>query len=161
MQERMERGQAWLAELLKLMGCPTNVTVSHHEGDESIWLMVEESQLSEDKINTLIGEQGKTIDAIQYLANTILNIGVDRADQHPYTIEIHGYRVKRQGELRVLVDEVAEQVRATGQEVEMTSLSSAERRQIHNFFQELEELSDLTTESRGSEPNRRMFVRLR
>jgi spoIIIJ-associated protein len=40
----------------------------------------------------------------------------------------------------------------------MTSLSAAERRQIHTF---LKECVDLETESRGEEPDRRLVVRLR
>jgi spoIIIJ-associated protein len=54
--------------------------------------------------------------------------------------------------------QIAEQVRQTGQEVEIKSLSSAERRQIHTF---LKDANDLSTESRGQEPDRRLVIRLR
>ena len=56
------------------------------------------------------------------------------------------------------MEQVAQQVRQTGEEVEMKSLSSAERRQIHTFLKDAE---DLETESRGQEPDRRLVVRRR
>ena len=42
--------------------------------------------------------------------------------------------------------------------MEITALSSAERRQIHTL---LKEATDLETESQGEEPHRRLVVRLR
>jgi len=52
----------------------------------------------------------------------------------------------------------AEQARTTGVEVEIKSLSSAERRQIHNFLSECE---DIETYSQGQDADRRLVVRLR
>jgi spoIIIJ-associated protein len=69
---------------------------------------------------------------------------------------LNGYRVKRQAEIRALASSAAEEARATGREVEIKSLSSAERRQIHTFFQDF---SDLETYSRGKEPHRLLVVR--
>ncbi|MEM9539495.1 MAG: R3H domain-containing nucleic acid-binding protein [Cyanobacteria bacterium P01_E01_bin.42] len=158
MKEQIKQGQTWLEELLKLMGLSASVGIAKGNDDGACWLTIEETGLSSEQISTLIGKQGRTIDAIQYLINTIVNIGSDREVQQPFTVEINGYRLQRQEELRSLVDEVSQLVRETGREVEMKSLSSAERRQVHNF---LKESDDLTTESRGIDPDRRLFVKLR
>ncbi|MGK7927622.1 MAG: protein jag [Spirulina sp.] len=158
MKEQIKQGQTWLEKLLKLMGFSTSVGIGKLNDDGACWLTIEESHLSPEQIQVLIGKQGRTIDAIQYLINTIVNIGNDREDQQPFTVEIDGYRLQRQEELRSLVEEVSQLVRETGREVEMKSLSSAERRQVHNFLKESE---DLTTESRGIDPDRRLFVKLR
>jgi len=40
-------------------------------------------------------------------------------------------------EIRVIAEEAAARVRSSGQEVELKSLSSAERRQVHTFFEGL------------------------
>lgn len=159
MNKQMERGQQWLGELLELMGFPAPVTLANPNASEgeSGWLAIDETALSREQIEDLIGEQGKTIDALQYLANTLLNIGIERGAQQPFTIELNGYRIQRQTELQAMMQEVAKQVRETGQAVEMTALSSAERRQVHSFFQDYD---DLATESQGLEPNRRLIVRL-
>ncbi|MBR8828876.1 MAG: RNA-binding protein [Gomphosphaeria aponina SAG 52.96 = DSM 107014] len=163
MRERqIQRGQDWLAELLKLMGIPAEVKITQIGGDVGepnlCWLTIDETNLTPEQKERLIGEKGETIDAIQYLANTILNIGVKPENQGAFTVELDGYRVKREAELFALVEEVAEKVRQTGQEVQLPPLSSAERRQVHTFLQDSE---DLATESRGQEPERRVFVRRR
>ncbi|MCP2729377.1 Jag family protein [Limnofasciculus baicalensis] len=154
------RGKEWLEKLLDLSGLAADVKVTDSEDSEvdrpSYWLTIEETQLTSLQIHTLIGPKGEVIDAIQYLANSILNL--DDREQGSYTIELAGYRLQRQEELQSLATRAAQQVRATGGEVELTSLSSAERRQIHTF---LKEWDDLETQSRGQEPDRRLVVRMR
>ena len=154
-----QKGQQWLEKLLKLMGIEAAVKIETPPENlqEESWLVIDEIQ-SPEQIKILIGEQGATIDAVQYLTSTILNLGTDSDDQRPFTVELDGYRARRQEELVNLVQKVVDQVRETGQEVEMKSLSSAERRQIHTL---LKESDDLETESRGQEPERRLVVRLR
>ncbi len=164
----LDRGQQWLEQLLKLARFPTSVEAKIpdiHESDlaypeqsDSYWLIIDDTKLAPAQIEVLIGPEGTTLDAIQYLANSILNMGQEREQQGSYTIELNGYRARRQAELRSLAEEAAKLVRETGQEVEMKSLSSAERRQVHNFFQDCE---DIETYSRGQEPDRRLVVRLR
>jgi spoIIIJ-associated protein len=156
-----KRGKEWLESLLKLMGTPANVAIKEREtaeGEPAWWLIIDETQLTPQQIQILLGENGESIDAIQYLANSSLNVGLDVSEQRAFTIELNGYRLRREQELFAWAQQVAEQVRHTGQEVEMTPLSSAERRQVHTF---LKDASDLATESRGQEPHRRLVVRLR
>ena len=157
--EQVQRGQKWLEELLSLMGATAKVdtsVVTEHDGEENGWLIIDAQQLSDNQITTLIGIHGENLDAMQYLANTLLNIGVPTDIQRPLTIELNGYRVRRQAELVSQIEEVTRQVRQTGKEYEMKSLSSAERRQVHNLLKDVE---DLETESRGQEPNRILVVR--
>lgn len=162
MESKIQRGKQWLEELLRLMGTPTDVRVGKTEEGSTdntlCWLIINEANLTAEQMETLIGQKGEGIDAIQYLTNTLLNLGVESGDQQAFTIELNEYRVRRQAELLALAEEVAQKVRQTGEEVEIKSLSSAERRQVHTFLQDAE---DLLTESRGQEPDRRLFVRLR
>ncbi|MGB3240422.1 MAG: R3H domain-containing nucleic acid-binding protein [Geitlerinemataceae cyanobacterium] len=152
---KLQRGREWLEKLLGLGGLAVQVTASWEI--DSCWLTIDNSNLTPEQISTLIGDRGETIDAIQYLANSILNIERPPEEQSAYTIELDGYRARRQDELRSLASEVTHRVRSSGEQVEMTSLSAAERRQIHTF---LKEETDLETESRGEEPDRRLVIRL-
>ncbi|MBE9128488.1 MULTISPECIES: protein jag [unclassified Coleofasciculus] len=158
----MQRGQQWLEELLRLSSLPTSVQVT--DGDDSqadkpsYWLTIDETPLTEAQIQSLIGPDGVVIDALQYLANSSLNLGAADYGQAAYTVELNGYRLRRQEELRLLAERAAQQVRQTGQELELKSLSAAERRQVHTFLKECE---DLETHSRGQEPDRRLVVCLR
>ncbi|MGD2182315.1 protein jag [Lusitaniella coriacea] len=159
MSDPVQRGQEWLATLLKQMGfsCRVDSIIPNGSDDAAVWLKIDEAGLHSGQVRDLIGEGGKTIDALQYLTNTLLNIGVEPEEQKSFTVELDGYRVKRQEELEALVQEVAQRVRTTGQEEVLKSLSSAERRQVHNLFADYE---DLQTESQGAEPDRRLIVRL-
>jgi spoIIIJ-associated protein len=159
--QQIQKGQQWLTQLLQLMGIPALVDISQieEESDEikACWLTIDKTNLTTEQVQLLIGDHGTTIDAIQYLANALLNIKVESGQQRTFTIELNGYRVQRQAELLALAEQVAQQVRETGEEVEIKSLSSAERRQIHSF---LSKSADLTSESRGQEPDRRLVVRV-
>jgi spoIIIJ-associated protein len=171
---RMRLSQKWLEELLQLAGFPapvkaelvgtdrtldSDVVASGSEAqsdDSTCWLTVDETNLTPEQIQTLTGLQGSVLDAVQYLANTILNLGQDQERQRAYTIELDGYRARRQAELQAMAEHAAEQVRQTGEEFEMKSLSSAERRQVHTL---LKPCTDLETFSRGREPDRCLVVR--
>ncbi|MBI1241360.1 Jag family protein [Umezakia ovalisporum] len=160
----MQRGQQWLKTLLHLTGTPAgiegNLQISPYKfGDspeiDSYWLTINETNLTPEQIRILIGADGSVLDAIQYLANSVLNLKVAQGEQVFYTIELNGYRVKRQAEIRAIAEAAADKVRVSGREVEIKSLSSAERRQVHSF---LKEFADLQTFSRGKEPHRHLVV---
>ncbi|MBL1211549.1 MAG: RNA-binding protein [Geminocystis sp. GBBB08] len=162
MDEQIQKGQKWLETLLKLMGIPANVNLNRIEqnGDQiiSCWLTIDDSTLDFPTIETLIGKKGETIDSIQYLVNSLLNIGVDENSHRFFTVELNGYRLRRQAELMAIAQRAAEKVRVTGVPEEIRYLSSVERRQIHSI---LEKSGDLLTESQGNEPDRRLLVKLK
>ena len=162
MDQQIQRGQEWLEKLLDLMGIPAEVKIGRVEEEEdnvsSCWLTIDETKLSPEQIEVLIGKKGENIDSMQYLANAFLNIGLEGHRQRRFTIELDGYRIRREAELLTMAQKVAAKVRQTGNPEEIKYLSSAERRQIHSLLQES---SDLETESQGQEPDRRLIVRLR
>jgi spoIIIJ-associated protein len=161
MDGSIAKGQQWLKELLGLMGLtatPNIEAIEQPDGTKADWLTIDKSNLSSEAIEVLLGDRGTHIDAIQYLANTILNFGATENTQRSFTIELNGYRQQRQSELYDLAQTMAKQVRETGEEAEIKSLSSAERKQIHTF---LDNADDLTTESRGQEPDRRLVIKLK
>jgi spoIIIJ-associated protein len=155
----VQRGKHWLEDLMQLVGLPTAVQVDAEkvETEGSYWLTISDSSLTAEQTQSVIGKDGAVLDAIQYLANTTLNLGQSEDSQKAYTIELAGYRVRRQAELQAIADQAAQQVRETGQEYEMKALSAAERRQVHTY---LKTFGDLETESRGREPDRRLVVKL-
>lgn len=160
---QMQRGQQWLKSLLQIIGVSADVTESypapgesgHFPEPDSYWLTIDETDLMPEQVQVLIGPQGTVLDAIQYLANAILNLNQTVEQQASYTVELNGYRVRRQAEIQVLAEAAALEVRSSGKEVEIKSLSSAERRQIHTF---LKDFTDLETFSRGKEPHRYLVV---
>jgi spoIIIJ-associated protein len=152
-------GIEWLETLLQMQGLDADVSAElvEDESGASCWLVIDDSLLLPEQVTVLIGERGATLDAIQYLANTVLNLGRSPDEQQAYTIELAGYRAQRQEELKALAATAAEQAKLTGEEYEIMSLSSAERRQVHHFLKGYE---GLETFSRGKEPDRRLVVRV-
>ncbi|MEM9164455.1 MAG: R3H domain-containing nucleic acid-binding protein, partial [Cyanobacteria bacterium P01_F01_bin.4] len=135
----------------------TSHFVEDASGDSSCWLTIDHTALSEAQLEALLGEKGAVLDSIQYLANTVLNLGQQRELQQAYTVELNGYRQRRQEELQAMADNAIEQAKATGKAFEICGLSSAERRQVHTLLKPYEELE---TFSRGKEPDRRLVVQL-
>lgn len=161
----MQRGEEWLKQLLQIAGISTNVkgnlgTAPAIGADsqelDSYWLIIDETNLMPEQIKVLIGAGGSVLDAMQYLANSVLNVHQPEHEQTSYTIELNGYRVRRQAEISALAKTAAQEVRFSGREVEIKSLNSAERRQVHSFLQDF---PDLETFSRGKEPHRNLVVR--
>ncbi|NJN87021.1 MAG: RNA-binding protein [Leptolyngbyaceae cyanobacterium SL_7_1] len=154
-----QRGQQWLEQFFSFATLPVQIYADGAKAasDDSYWLTIDSTNLTAEQIAILTGENGSVLDSIQYIINATLNIGQPPDQQHAYTIELNGYRVQRQQELLAMAEQAAQQVRTTGEESELTSLSSAERRQIHTF---LKAFDDLETQSRGQEPDRRLVIRL-
>ena len=159
MESQLSSGKEWLEQLLALMGIAAKVNT---EGFETVdadsgsnWLSISADGLTEIQKQSLIGKKGESIDAIQYLANTTLNLNADPQQQNSFIIELDGYRVQRNQELTTLTQNAIARVQSTGEEVEIPSLSSAERKQIHSL---LESIEGLRSESRGHEPNRKLVI---
>ncbi len=159
-QHQIERGKVWLEDLLKISGLSSTVEGSDRRSDDegSCWLTIDAETLTPDQITHLIGERGAVLDALQYLANTTLNLHQTEDHQCAYTIELNGYREQRTLELEAIAKQAMERVRETGQEYEISSLSAAERRQVHTFLKDFDEFE---TYSKGREPDRKLVVQLK
>ncbi|MEB3280756.1 MAG: R3H domain-containing nucleic acid-binding protein [Lyngbya sp.] len=155
-EEQMEQGKEWLEELLEVGALSSAVQVSQEE--DSCWLTIDEINLSPQQISALTGPGGEVLDALQYLINTVVNLGREEEEKAAYTVELNGYRERRYQELSALAENAAKQVRQTGVELEIKSLSSVERRLIHNLLKDSE---DIETYSRGQEPDRRLVIKVK
>jgi spoIIIJ-associated protein len=142
------------------MGLPGQVSLVGEQ------LEIDGTQLSSLQKEILLGSLrlgaesvGTPLDALQFLANTLLNLHQPESAQRSYTLELDGYRQKRQDELKEMALAAVEKVRATGQEYEFQALSAAERRQVHMVLSD-PDYADLETFSRGKEPDRRLVIQL-
>ncbi|OUC15529.1 MAG: hypothetical protein B0A82_06180 [Alkalinema sp. CACIAM 70d] len=155
-----ERGQQWLAQVLQLAGLDVELVTEMVEVDDehNCWLTIVADRLSSEQKAALLGDRGQVLDSLQYLANATLNIGQVEDAQGAYILELEGYRKNRIQQLQAITEEAVAAVRETGQDFEIKSLSSAERREVHGL---LKHYPDLENFSRGQEPDRRLVVRLK
>lgn len=115
--------------------------------------------ISGEKASILIGHHGDTLDSLQYLANLAANKRIDgvKPDFTKMTVDIEGYRAKREDTLRQLARRMAEKVLKYKKSVMLEPMSPYERRIIHSEVQDIEGVS---TNSIGSENNRKVVMYL-
>ena len=107
----------------------------------------------------LIGHHGDTLDALQYLANLASakkNKNGER-DKSRVTLDIEGYRAKREETLRALARKMAAKALRNKRSVMLEPMSAYERRIIHSEVQSIEGVS---TNSIGSDNNRKIVIYL-
>ena len=115
--------------------------------------------LTGDDAGVLIGHHGETLDALQYLSNlacTKKNEDGER-DHSRVTLDIQGYRAKREETLRALARAKAQKALRTGRNVMLEPMNAYERRIIHS---EVQTISGVSTNSIGSDNNRKVVIYL-
>lgn len=109
-----------------------------------------------DDLSILIGRHSETLNALQYITNLI--VGKELGRWVPMTIDVQGYRERRERQLRQMARRTAEQVVQSGRKLSLEPMPANERRLIHL---ELRDHQDVTTESVGDEPNRKVTIFLK
>ena len=107
--------------------------------------------------SSLIGHHGDTLDALQYLANlaSAKKNAKGERDKSRVTIDIEGYRKKREETLRALARRMAAKALRNRRSVMLEPMSAYERRIIHSEIQGIEGVS---TNSIGSDNNRKIVI---
>ncbi|PIQ07406.1 MAG: hypothetical protein COW72_00460 [Candidatus Nealsonbacteria bacterium CG18_big_fil_WC_8_21_14_2_50_37_10] len=110
--------------------------------------------LKTDDPQILIGEGGQTLGEIQHLLKAILK----RKISEPFFIDLDivGYKKKKIEYLKELARSMADEVALTKKEKQLAPLPAYARRIIHL---ELAGRQDVTTESIGQEPERRVVIK--
>ena len=110
-----------------------------------------------DDASALIGHHGDTLDALQYLANlaSARKNSKGERDKSRVTIDIEGYRKKREDTLRALARRMAAKALRNKRSVMLEPMSAYERRIIHSEIQGIEGVS---TNSIGSDNNRKIVI---
>ncbi len=109
--------------------------------------------------SVLIGHHGETLDALQYLANlaSAQKNEAGERDKTRVTVDVEGYRAKREETLRALARKMAAKALRNHRSVMLEPMSAYERRIIHSEVQGIEGVS---TNSIGSDSNRKIVIYL-
>jgi len=102
----------------------------------------------------LIGERGQTLLEIQHLLKAILRRQI--AENFYIDLDINDYKKKKIEYLKELARSLADEVTLTKKERILSSMPAYERRIIHL---EIAERNDVTSESIGQEPERRVVIK--
>ena len=129
--------QEVLENLLEKM--QEKATVSTQMEDDRISLRIET-----DDAGLLIGKQGQTLDALQYLVSKMLAKKSRRKVR--IAIDVEAYRARHQEALALLAQKYGEKVKKSGKPITLNPMNPYDRRIIHMALQEDK---DLKTTSRG------------
>ncbi len=142
---------AFVQKLISDMNIDAEVTMADGENGEHMISVNGESAA------ILIGHHGETLDSLQYLANLAANkkVGGKKEDYVKITVDVEGYRAKREETLRALARRMAAKVLKYKKSVMLEPMNPYERRIIHSEIQNIEGVS---TNSIGSENNRKIVV---
>lgn len=145
--------RATVLTLLEHMSVNADVSVSLGEPDspeQAAPLLVD---VQGDDLSFLIGRQAETLSALQLIARLIVGKEIGRAAH--IIIDVAGYRQRRDDNLRKLAQKMAKQAVTSGRRQTLEPMSASERRIIHL---ELSESDEVTTESIGEEPRRKVVI---
>lgn len=143
-----------LEELLAKMGVVASVFVENdtfNEDDEEAAPIV--FNIEGDDLGILIGRRGQTLSCLQYIVRLIL--GHQLSAWVPIIIDIEGYKKRRYESLRVLAENIAEQVKVEEKLFMLEPMPAYERRIIHLA---LMEHPDVITQSIGEGEARKVVI---
>ena len=145
------RAIAFIEKLLADMNIEAEMNIAEGENGET------RISINGEGAAILIGHHGETLDSLQYLANLAANKRIDgkKEDYTKVSVDVEGYRAKREETLRALARKMATKVQKYKKSVMLEPMNPYERRIIHSEIQNIEGVS---TNSIGSENNRKIVI---
>ena len=142
-----------VSELLEKMNLTAEVEAKYGEETDRFPFRPILVNISGNDLSILIGRRAKTLNALQYITRLIL--GKELEHGIPLSIDVEGYRERREMQVRQLARRVAEQVADTNREQALEPMPPNERRFAHI---ELQENAQVYTESVGEDPYRKVVI---
>lgn len=146
-KEAVDDAKMFLSTVLDKMGYEHTIGIRLERNEIRL-------EISGEKVGSLIGSHGRTLDSIQLL--TSLYVNRDKKQHYiKVTVDAENYRKKREETLVNLARGIARNVIRTQQSVSLEPMSSVQRRIIHLTLQNNNKVK---TFSVGEEPRRRVVV---
>jgi spoIIIJ-associated protein len=148
--EALAAGKAILENLMTHLGFDVKVEVA--AGETSRLNVVGEGD-EREALGALIGRKGERLSALQHLVNLMLS--KEMGSWTRVLVDVEDYRGRRERQLRDLAIRAAARVVETGKMLQLEPMPALERRWIHLT---LRDHPDVSTQSIGEEPNRRVVI---
>jgi spoIIIJ-associated protein len=148
----LDHTESVVSKLLHLMGLEAQVSAHYGETDRDDRRYINVDVRGSD-LSVLIGRRSETLNAFQYVASLI--IGKETQQFIQLTVDVEGYRNRREKQLVQMAKRMADQVAKNGRKQTLEPMPSAERRIIHIA---LRDHPAVTTESTGEDPYRKVVI---
>ena len=136
-----------VSQLFKLLGVKDSFEINESDEVLEIVLETEESGI-------IIGRHGDTLESLQLILSLVLAKEVGEFKR--VSLEVGDYKKNREDYLKNLAAQTKERVLSENREVSLPDLKPWERRVVHMFFQEDDEV---VSESVGEGKERTLVVR--
>jgi spoIIIJ-associated protein len=141
-----------VSKLINYLGMKAQVSANYDESSSDDHRTIQVDVRGDD-LTALIGRHAETLNAFQHIASLI--VGKETQQWVQLTIDVEGYRSRREKQIRQLANRMADQVAKTGRKVTMEPMNSSERRVVHI---ELRGHPAVVTESTGEDPYRKVMI---
>jgi spoIIIJ-associated protein len=148
----LDATEAVVTKLVGLLGMKAQVSAQYDEANTDDRRSIKVDVRGDD-LSALIGKRAETLNAFQYVASLI--VGKQTQQWIQLTVDVEGYRSRREKQVRQIALRMVEQVIKTGRRATLEPMTSSERRAIHI---ELRNHPAVTTESTGDEPHRKVVI---
>jgi spoIIIJ-associated protein len=149
----LQTAQATIEELLEKMKIRAKVSARYIEAQDEQSKTVVWVDIRGEDLSILIGPKAETLNALQFIAGLIVN--KELGHSIPLTVDVQGYRARREQQIRQLARRMAEQATKTGRRQVLEPMPANERRLVH---MELRGHPEVTTESIGEDPHRKVTI---
>jgi len=143
-------------ELLEKMKVHATVQTEYQEPADTKSNRIIHVDIQGNDLSILIGRQAETLNALQYISSLI--VAKEMGQWITLLVDVQGYRERREIQLRKLARRLADQAINTGRRQVLEPMPANERRFIHI---ELRDHPEVSTESIGEEPNRKVTISLK
>lgn len=147
-EDPIEETKKYLADVAAGMGIK-DFKITHKIDAKHVNFQLESSQAA-----LLIGKRGQTLNALQQLAQLIVN--KSSGQFKVVRIDVGDYRDRRKKSLELLAERMADSAIRSGQKVQLEPMPSYERKVIHHT---LSKRLDIETHSEGSDPYRYLVIK--
>lgn len=148
----LDHAEAVISKMLHLLKLEAQVSANYgpteRDGRRNIHVDIRGNDLS-----VLIGRRSETLAAFQYIASLI--VGKEEQQFVQLTVDVEGYRDRREKQLIQMAMRMADQVAKSGRRQTLEPMPSGERRIIHIALRDHPEVK---TESTGEDPYRKVMI---
>ena len=148
----LDRTESVISKLLHLLNLEAQVS-AHYGAPERDGRRNIHVDIRGNDLGVLIGRRSETLGAFQYVASLI--VGKDTQQFVQLTVDVEGYRERREKQLIQMAKRMADQVAKSGRRQTLEPMPSGERRIIHIA---LRDHPDVKTESTGDDPYRKVTI---
>ena len=150
-QEQKNNLTETIKRIVSPMNVPCEVLVREEMADNKEVVVASISAPEDAKF--LIGKNGQNLQALEHVARGLF---LKKNEGITLFVDVNDYKKSRATQVATLAKEAVMRVRNTQRPEALSPMSPYERRIVH---MELASVSDITTESIGQEPQRRIVVK--